>query len=363
MNNLFYYIEQLTRRYNKDEHTIGIQLMVHAIDSKHLTSLLTARGAKDNHDLFVKEINIITGRSSGSKDYFVNDDLYAKRLDWIGNNALKKLHVIVEHLLGVRFDGNRVLGVEKRKVDNAFFYDDEEKNLRILDEPLFGQYLNKVRFYFENFTEESPEKIEEFIKKIQGLKDNIKIVDINRVNDSNIDKYKKMIDSSSSTKTIHFFDIDGTLTSLKLEIDILRDGKRVFVITQEELAEAKELKKTVTELPDRKIKERESYKQQIGESDLTAVIKKALKGEDGFSLGLDEFREKSKIDRQVKNQPFVRRVTTEATVLKDDKEVLVITDEELEEAKKPANKNSKLSKEKRDIIKKAIKGWHGYSIN
>ena len=363
MNSLQQYIEQLTRRYNKDKHTIGIQLMVHAIDSKHKTSLLTARGAKDNHDNFIKEINIITGRPSGTKDYFINDDLYAKRLDWIGNSALKKLHVIVEHLLGLRFDGSGALAVESRKAENAFFYDDEEKNLRILDEPLWGSYISKVKFYFDNFTNESPEKVNEIINKIKSVKDNIKIIDINRINDSNIQKTKDIITKSSASNTIHFFDIDGTLTSLKLEIDILRDGKRVFVITQEELAEAKELSKSKTELVERKIKERENYKSQIGESDLTNVIKKALKGEDGFSIGLDEFRDKRKIDRQVANEPFVRRVTNESIIMKDGKKVFIVTDSEIDEAKKPLSKISKLDSRRRDIIKKAIKGWHGYSID
>lgn len=305
--NLITYLESLTRRFDKDKHTIGIQLMAHAIDSKHKTSLLTARGAKDSHVNFIKEINSITGRPEGTKDYFVNDDLYSKRLDWIGNNALKKLHIIVEHLTGYRFDGKHVMGVEHRKAEKAYFYDDEEKNLRILDEPLWGTYLTKVKYYLDTFTDLDDAKKSAIQKQVAATKNHIMIIDINHLNDKNVERLKDMISKTPTSNTIHFFDIDGTLTSLKLEIDVLRDGKRVFVMTQEELAEAKELAKTKTELPERKVKEREDYKKQIGEEDLSNIIRKAIKGEDGFSMGLDEFRDKRKINRQVANQPFIRR--------------------------------------------------------
>lgn len=305
--NLITYLENLTRRFDKNKHTIGIQLMAHAVDSNHETSLLTARGSKVNHANFIKEINLITGRKESRKDYFVNDDLYAKRLDWLGNSALKKLHVIIEHITGYRFDGKHVMGIEHRKAEKAYFYDDEEKNLRILDDPLWGTYLAKVKYYLDTFTDVDDKQKETIINKIKGAKSHITIIDINHITDSNVEKIKDMISKTPTNNTMHFFDIDGTLTSLKLEIDIFRDGKRVFVITQEELAEAKELTKSKTELPERKVKEREDYKKQIGEQDLTNVIRKAIKGEDGFMMGLDEFRDKKKINRQVANQPFIRR--------------------------------------------------------
>lgn len=305
--NLITYLEGLTRRFDKDKHTIGIQLMAHAIDSKHKTSLLTARGAKDQHVNFVKEINSIVGRPEGTKDYFVNDELYSKRLDWIGNNALKKLHIIIEHLTGYRFDGKHVMGIEHKKAEKAYFYDDEEKNLRILDEPLWGIYLTKVKYYLDTFTDLDDVKKQLITKQVTDAKNHITIIDINHLNDKNVERLKEMISKTPTNSTIHFFDIDGTLTSLKLEIDILRDGKRVFVITQEELAEGKELAKTKTELLERKVKEREDYKKQIGQEDLSDVIRKAIKGEDGFQMGLDEFRDKRKINRQVANQPFIRR--------------------------------------------------------
>lgn len=365
MNNLFQFIEGLNaRKFKQDQHTIGMQLMVHAVDTKHKVSLLTARGAKDNHSNFIKEINSIVGRESGARDYFVNDDLYAKRLDWIGNNALKKLHIIIEHLLGIRFDGKAVFGVENRKSKVAFFYDDEEKNLKILKEPLWSMYIDKVKFYLEQFTDmDEPSEQKDILNRIESVKNKIKIIDINKINDSNVEKYKQQI-SSSAMDTIHFFDIDGTLTSLKLEIDIYKDGKRVFIMTQEELAEGKELSKTINELPKHKIKQREDLKSKLGISDLTDIIKKAMKGEDGYSMNLDEFRDKRKIDRQVSNEPFKRRDNiNESVIMLDGKKVFSATEEEIELSKQPLkNIKGKIDIKKREIIKKAIKGWHGYSL-
>lgn len=147
--------------------------------------ILTARANKSGHDALIKRLEkSLNTKINPDNVHFVSDGDYAG-----ADTAEKKLNVIKKY---------------SKLYDKVKFYDDEEKNISIVK----NSGLSNVKVY----------NIKEFdSKKLNVLK-------------------------TTNANTIHLFDLDGTVWKLPAFIRIMRNGKEVTKISQEQFAHGYKLK-------------------------------------------------------------------------------------------------------------------------
>ncbi len=164
-----------------------------AVQKGEPIGVLTARANKEGHSDLLNRLQKSLGKEINSSDiHFINDPGYVG-----ADSAEKKLNVIKKY-------ANEYASVK--------FYDDEEKNLKVV--------------------------------KSFNLP-NVKVYDIKQFDPS---KLKPLNNTSQNKNVIHLFDLDGTVWKLPAYIRILDySGKEVSKITQEQFAEGKyKLKKGET---------------------------------------------------------------------------------------------------------------------
>ena len=187
-----YFLEISEKQVNsliKRKFTKGIIAMARAFAKGETVGILTARSSKENNEPLIREIEHIIGEKIKYK-YFINDPIKSERISHIKGSAARKLEIIKEF---------------SNTFDKVKFYDDEKMNVDIVNVFARNNNLeNKIKAY------------------------DIKTFDVNKL-DSLFNK--------KTNKTIHFFDLDGTVLNVKLPIYITKEnGEVIKEISQEEWA-------------------------------------------------------------------------------------------------------------------------------
>lgn len=292
----------------KHNFSSGILAATYAAAKNNDIGILTARASRQNHKPMTKLFGKITGKAVNPKhNYFVNDSELSKRLEFCGRDtAMKKLHVLVEYATGFRLNENGDFD-NRKKYSSVKFYDDEEKNLKILETEYFNNYIKKLSDYMIS-KEVDEKKVNALISRIKVNKKNIDVYNIFDFDVSKLEAttnlkilIKKMKDKMKGGK-IHFFDLDGTVFTHSVKMFVNKDGKTLFAITQEEFATDKELSDSAN-----KILSKEEIQQRNAHGSITSYIKKAKEGKDGCSIDFKYFMDENAIKEQTKVKNLMKR--------------------------------------------------------
>jgi hypothetical protein len=341
--------------------------------------VLTARAAQVAHQPMIDVFSNVIGKSINNKyNYFVNDAEFGKRISFLGRNtALKKLHILVEYATGFRLEEDG--SVTKRKAFGSVkFYDDETKNLVILDKD-WDNYISQLKEYL--VSKGKVEDVEELIGKVQKAKSKIKVLDIKNFdsekllgNKTNYSALVSKIKNFMKGGKIHFFDLDGTVFTHSVKMFINKEDKTLFAITQEEFAEGKMIPKSAEEILSKtELEERSNYSQE----ELNDMLKQAMKASGGYSIDFKYFRDPDAIrsqadEKNLEKKPSkptneslknnISKLTNyserwiykdgQAIHIKNSKKLLTVDPSTLTE----------MEKEDRKKLLHAQKGWHGYSM-
>lgn len=190
--------------------------VLNAVYAGEDVGLLTARGNREGHRVLLDALEDFIGHTIPRRNmYFVNDTSRNGRLPK-ESTAARKLQVLRDFLNGFYVDENGAEQPMSRKFDKVVFYDDERKNIELVDD----------------------------YAKQNGLGDTMQAVDAKQMNlDEQWDALVCKIEAGARPEpgrepVIHFFDIDGTLINIPARMYVIdtRTDARLITITQEDFA-------------------------------------------------------------------------------------------------------------------------------
>lgn len=283
----------------RDKFSSGILAATYAVAKNNDIGILTARGSQTNHKPMTNLFAKVTGKSINNEyNYFVNDTDLSKRLSFCGRDtAMRKLHILVEYATGFKLNEDGT-NTTRKKFASVKFYDDEDKNLKILELDYFNSYLNKLKEYMvsKNIDEKS---INALLSRIKVNKKNIAVYNIfdfdasKLEGTSGLNMFIKKMKAKMKGGKIHFFDLDGTVFTHSVKMFVNKDNKSLFAITQEEFATDKVMGNAGKILSKEEMQQRKEY-------DVASLIKKGKAGSEGYSIDFKYFRDEDSIKDQAK---------------------------------------------------------------
>ena len=303
----------------KEKYSFGIIAMARAFAKGDDVGVLTARGNQAGHVSMHKTIEGVVGKKlKKSHIYHVNDDIMSERLlDVFGSRSdLKKLHVLVEYRNGQELTKQYILKKKHKQFERVKFYDDEEKNLIILSDPIIAEYKEILMKIAQDDTDK---------EVIENLKfDGITVYNIHDFDVAKLDRIpaitsyiRKLIRGFGQAKTIHFFDLDGTVYTHSVKMFVRKGDDTLFPITQEEFAENKPLSSAEKILGADDMIQREKY----SDSEVKEIITKATTFEDPYYMDFSSFREEEFIEPQAKDKNLRQKEEEMPDIVEDEDEV------------------------------------------
>lgn len=161
---------------NKKEFDILLKNIEHLRYNKFVDiGLLTARSNQKNHSDLLNKLRIELNKIGIDikKIFFVGSKGYI-------SSPIKKLNVILEHLIGLKIDGNKFVYLKQDWYKKVSFYDDDIKNI---------DYCDDIQDYFNDILKNTDDELYNII--IDRIENYDIILETNLVTNNDLNKFKK----------------------------------------------------------------------------------------------------------------------------------------------------------------------------
>jgi hypothetical protein len=112
------------------DYDINIDNLVHLKNTTDDIYFICSKNTKSNYEKIIKKIEEKLENIGllVKKYYFISDTFYDRDLDEV---AHKKVRLLLQHLIGLKTDGDKFIDEELQKYDEIEFYEDDEKTISL----------------------------------------------------------------------------------------------------------------------------------------------------------------------------------------------------------------------------------------
>jgi hypothetical protein len=112
------------------DYDINIDNLVHLKNTTDDIYFICSKNTKSNYEKIIKKIEEKLEKIGllVKKYYFISDTFYDRDLDEV---AHKKVRLLLQHLIGLKTDGDKFIDEELQKYDEIEFYEDDEKTISL----------------------------------------------------------------------------------------------------------------------------------------------------------------------------------------------------------------------------------------
>ena len=112
------------------DYDINIDNLQHLKNTTDDIYFICSKNTKNNYEKIIKKIEEKLEKIGlvVKKYYFISDTFYNRDLDEV---AHKKVRLLLQHLIGIKTDGDRFTEEELQKYDEVTFYEDDEKTISL----------------------------------------------------------------------------------------------------------------------------------------------------------------------------------------------------------------------------------------
>lgn len=110
------------------DYDINIENLSHLKNTTDDIYFICSKNTKNNYEKIIKKIEEKLEKIGllVKKYYFISDTFYNRDLDEV---AHKKVRLLLQHLIGIKTDGDRFTEEELQKYDEVAFYEDDENTI------------------------------------------------------------------------------------------------------------------------------------------------------------------------------------------------------------------------------------------
>ena len=140
------------------EYDINIENLVHLKNTTDDIYFICSKNTKNNYEKIIKKIEekLENIGLSVKKYYFISDTFYNRDLDEV---AHKKVRLLLQHLIGMKTEGDKFIEEELQKYDEVEFYEDDENTISLAID------CNKLlQLIIDNSESEIKSKIKDLLK-------------------------------------------------------------------------------------------------------------------------------------------------------------------------------------------------------
>jgi len=115
------------------EYIINLENILHLKNTDDDIYVICSKNNKSNYELMVSKIEDKL-KENGlfiKKFYYISETFYNRNLD---NISHKKVRLLLQHIVGLKTDGDKFTDEELEQYDELFFYDDEENTIKLAKE-------------------------------------------------------------------------------------------------------------------------------------------------------------------------------------------------------------------------------------
>jgi len=112
------------------DYDINIDNLQHLKNTTDDIYFICSKNTKNNYEKIIKKIEDKLEKIGlvVKKYYFISDTFYNRDLDEV---AHKKVRLLLQHLIGIKTDGDRFTEEELQKYDEVVFYEDDENTISL----------------------------------------------------------------------------------------------------------------------------------------------------------------------------------------------------------------------------------------
>lgn len=140
------------------DYDINIENLQHLKNTTDDIYFICSKNTKTNYEKIIKKIEekIEKIGLSIKKYYFISDTFYNRDLDEV---AHKKVRLLIQHLIGMKTEGDKFIEEELQKYDEVEFYEDDENTISLAID------CNKLlQLIIDNSATEIKSKIKDLLK-------------------------------------------------------------------------------------------------------------------------------------------------------------------------------------------------------
>lgn len=164
-------------------YDLNIDNLSHLKNTTDDIYFICSENTKNNYEKIIKKIEkkLEDNGLSIKKYYFISETFYSRNTDEI---AYKKIRLIIQHLLGLKTEGDKFIEEEIEKYDNVYFYDTDLPTIKL------GIDVNKLlELIISNSEPTIKSKIKEQLKNINHYLF-VNLVSPNKINKFSTTKVK-----------------------------------------------------------------------------------------------------------------------------------------------------------------------------
>lgn len=178
------------------EYKINLDNIMHLKNTDDHIYIICSKNSKDRYEMMLSKIEDKL-KENGliiKNFYFISETFYNKDMDDI---AHKKVRLLLQHIVGLKTDGNKFTDEEITQYDNVYFYDNDDNSINL------ANGANKLLMFLYSNSEEN-------IKKTirEKLNSSEIILFVNKVTGNKVNKFTKskvLIQLSNLIKTFESF--------------------------------------------------------------------------------------------------------------------------------------------------------------
>lgn len=180
----------------KLDYDINLDNVLHLKNSDDDIYVICSKNTQRNHELMISKIEdkLNDNGLKIKKFYYISETFYNRNQDDI---AHKKVRLLLQHLIGLKTEGDRYSDEKLEKYDQVHFYDDEDNSIKLACD------ANKLLMSLLSNTESS---IRDIVK--QDLKSKKVLLCVNKITGNKVNKFvttEVLIQSSNLIKTFESF--------------------------------------------------------------------------------------------------------------------------------------------------------------
>ena len=178
------------------DYDINIENLAHLKNTTDDIYFICSKNTKNNYEKIIKKIEekLENIGLSVKKYYFISDTFYNRDLDEV---AHKKVRLILQHLIGMKTEGDKFIEEELQKYDEIEFYEDDENTISLAID------CNKLlQLIIDNSSSEIKSKIKDLLKSETLLY-------VNQVSPNKVKRFSKtkvLVEYHNLIKTFERFD-------------------------------------------------------------------------------------------------------------------------------------------------------------
>jgi hypothetical protein len=182
------------------EYTINIENILHLKNTDDHIYVICSRNNKTNYELMISKIEdkLEENGLAIKKFYYISETFYNRNTDDISH---KKVRLLLQHLIGLKTEGDKFTDEELESYNELFYYDDEESAISLANN------ANDLLTVLLSNTDKSTKDI---IK--DSLKSESRVLIVNYLTGNKVNRYittKVDIQFSNLIKTFESFKYDG----------------------------------------------------------------------------------------------------------------------------------------------------------